>query len=223
MTFSRRARGACLGVVLAVLAVLGGVVISAAPRCPEHCRTEAAARDPQPAPSNDPAQVAITPADGATDVDPLGGITVVAHTGMLTGVTMVNDAGKSVPGVVTPDFKTWKPTVALGYGRTYTLSVEARGPGGVQSAVGVDLPDPGPEQPDRGVPDRPRRTAARRGHIRHRRCRRRPLRRNPSPIGPPPNAAYRSPRTHRCADRGTGSTTRTPTGDRKSTTPQALR
>jgi lipoprotein-anchoring transpeptidase ErfK/SrfK len=134
VTFSRRARGACLGVVLAVLAVLGGVVISAAPRCPEHCRTEAAARDPQPAPSKDPALVAITPADGATDVDPLGGITVVAQTGMLTRVTMVNDAGKSVPGVVTPDFKTWKPMVALGYGRTYTLTVEARGPGGVPSA-----------------------------------------------------------------------------------------
>jgi lipoprotein-anchoring transpeptidase ErfK/SrfK len=135
LSVSRRARGASLGIVLAVLAVLGGVVVSAAPRCPENCRTEAAARDPQPAPSKDPAAVALTPADGATDVDPLGGITVEAKSGMLTNVVMVNDADKPVPGVVTPDFKTWKPTVALGYGRTYTLRVDARGPGGVPSTV----------------------------------------------------------------------------------------
>ena len=54
---------------------------------------------------------------------------------MLTHVTMVNDADKPVPGVVTPDFKTWKPTVPLGYGRTYTLTVDARGPGGVPSTM----------------------------------------------------------------------------------------
>ncbi|GAA2771577.1 L,D-transpeptidase [Mycolicibacterium pallens] len=135
MTLSRRARGACLGVVLAVLAVLGGVVVSSAPRCPEHCRTEAAALTPQPAPSKDPAAVALTPADGATDVDPLGGISVVAKTGVLTRVTMVNDADKPIPGIVTPDFKTWKPTVPLGYGRSYTLTVDARGPGGVPSTM----------------------------------------------------------------------------------------
>ncbi len=135
MSVSRRARGASLGIVLAVLAVLGGVVVSAAPRCPENCRTEAAARNPQPAPSKDPAAVALSPADGATDVDPLGGITVEATSGLLTHVVMVNDADKPVPGVVTPDFKTWKPTVALGYGRTYTLRVDARGPGGVPSTM----------------------------------------------------------------------------------------
>ena len=120
MSLSRRARGACLAAVLAVLAVLGGVVISTAPHCPEHCRTEAAAQVPQPAPSTAPAVVAVTPADGASDVDPLAAITAVAQTGMLTHVTMVNDAGRAVPGVVTPDFKTWKPTKPLGYGQATT-------------------------------------------------------------------------------------------------------
>jgi lipoprotein-anchoring transpeptidase ErfK/SrfK len=90
---------------------------------------------PQPAPSTDPAVVAVTPADGATDVDPLAATTAVAQSGMLTHVTMLNDAGRPVPGVVTPDFKTWKPTEPLGYGRTYTLSADARGPGGVPSTV----------------------------------------------------------------------------------------
>nr|WP_167106298.1 Ig-like domain-containing protein [Mycobacterium sp. DL592] len=135
MSLSRRARGAYLAAVLAVLAVLGGVVISTTPHCPEHCRAEAAAQVPAPAPSNDPAALALTPADGANDVDPLAAVKAVAQTGMLTRVSLVNDAGKPVPGVVTPDFKTWKPTVPLGYGRTYTLSVDARGPGGVPSSV----------------------------------------------------------------------------------------
>ena len=135
MSLSRRARGACLAAVLAVLAVLGGVVISTAPHCPEHCRTEAAAQVPQPAPSTAPAVVAVTPADRAGDVDPLAAITAVAQTGMLTHVTMLNDAGRPVPGVVTPDFKAWKPTKPLGYGRTYALTVDARGPGGVPSTV----------------------------------------------------------------------------------------
>jgi len=135
VSLSRRARGACLAAVLAVLAVLGGVVISTAPQCPEHCRTEAAAQVPQPAPSTAPAVVAVTPTDGASDVDPLAAITAVAQTGMLTHVTMLNDAGRPVPGVVTPDFKTWKPTKPLGYGRSYTLTVDARGPGGVPSTV----------------------------------------------------------------------------------------
>jgi len=34
---------------------------------------------------------------------------------------------------MTPDAKTWKPTSQLGYGRTYTLTVAARGPGGMPS------------------------------------------------------------------------------------------
>ncbi len=135
MSLSRRARGAWLAAVFAVLAVLGGVVISTTPHCPERCRTEAAAQVPLPPPSKDPAAVTVTPADGATDVDPLSSVTAVAQSGMLTHVSLVNDAGKSVPGVVTPDFKTWKPTVPLGYGRGYTLTVDARGPGGVPSSV----------------------------------------------------------------------------------------
>ena len=34
---------------------------------------------------------------------------------------------------MTPDAKTWKPTTQLGYGRTYTLTIAARGPGGMPS------------------------------------------------------------------------------------------
>jgi lipoprotein-anchoring transpeptidase ErfK/SrfK len=44
---------------------------------------------------------------------------------------MVNESGKPVEGVMTPDNTVWKPTVPLGYGRTYTLTVNSSGVSGV--------------------------------------------------------------------------------------------
>ncbi|MFL6085240.1 MAG: Ig-like domain-containing protein [Mycobacterium sp.] len=136
MTPTRRAQGACLAVVLAVLAVLGGVVISTTPDCADRCQTVTAAPVPQAAPRPSPivpAALSILPPAGAADVSPSGRVLVTANSGTLDAVQLVNDAGKSIPGVMTPDAKTWKPTSQLGYGRTYTLTVAARGPGGMPS------------------------------------------------------------------------------------------
>jgi lipoprotein-anchoring transpeptidase ErfK/SrfK len=44
---------------------------------------------------------------------------------------MRSDSGKIIPGVLTPDATVWKPTTQLGYGRTYTMSITARGPNGM--------------------------------------------------------------------------------------------
>jgi lipoprotein-anchoring transpeptidase ErfK/SrfK len=79
------------------------------------------------------AQVTITPDANAHDVDPVEHVVVKANVGTLTDVRMVNDGDKQVDGVMTPDNKVWKPTVPLGYGRTYTLTVSSRGPNGVDS------------------------------------------------------------------------------------------
>ncbi|WP_458317210.1 L,D-transpeptidase [Mycolicibacterium brisbanense] len=124
-------RRACLAVAFAVLAVLGGVVVTALPDCSEHCQTLAAA--PQGAPQaspTEPAKLTITPKPNA-EVDPLARILVTAETGTIDSVTMVNDGGKQIPGILTPDAKTWKPTTTLGFGRTYTMTVAAKGPGGM--------------------------------------------------------------------------------------------
>jgi len=136
LTPTRRAQGACLAVVLAVLAVLGGVVISTTPDCADRCQTVTAAPVPQAAPRPSPivpAALSVLPPAGAADVSPSGRVLVTANSGTLDAVQLVNDAGKSIPGVMTPDAKTWKPTSQLGYGRTYTLTVAARGPGGMPS------------------------------------------------------------------------------------------
>lgn len=78
-----------------------------------------------------PAHVTFTPGPGAHDVDPVAPVMVKAEVGTLAGVDMVNEAGTSVQGVMTPDNLVWKPTVPLGYGRTYTLTVTSRGTNGV--------------------------------------------------------------------------------------------
>ena len=60
-------------------------------------------------------------------------MSVAAFSGTLDDVTIVNDAGKPIPGVLTRDKRGWHPTSQLGYGRTYTMTISARGPGGMPS------------------------------------------------------------------------------------------
>jgi lipoprotein-anchoring transpeptidase ErfK/SrfK len=129
-------RRACLAAVLAVLAVLGGVVITALPDCADHCQTLTAASVPQAAPRPSPlvpAALSVIPPAGAADISPGGRVLVTAKSGTLDTVRLVNEADKDIPGVMTPDAKTWKPTTQLGFGRTYTLTIAARGPGGMPS------------------------------------------------------------------------------------------
>jgi lipoprotein-anchoring transpeptidase ErfK/SrfK len=136
LTFTRRVRGACLAVVLAVLAVLGGLVVTGAPDCADQCQTLTAAPVPQAAPRPSPivpAKLSVLPPGGATGVSPSDRVLVTANSGTVDTVQLVNEAGKVIPGVITPDAKTWKPASQLGYGRTYTLTIAARGPGGMPS------------------------------------------------------------------------------------------
>ncbi len=117
------------GLVALFLIVAGiGVVQLASPlRCTHHsCGRSGASQDKQA-----PAQLTVTPAPNAGNVDPLEHVLVTAQSGTLTDVRMVNDAGKPIDGIMTPDNTVWKPTVPLGYGRTYTLTISSRGPGGV--------------------------------------------------------------------------------------------
>ncbi|PND54607.1 hypothetical protein CRM90_27060 [Mycobacterium sp. ENV421] len=74
-----------------------------------------------------PERVVITPAAGAQNVEPAGVVKVSATGGRLRSVSLVNEAGRSVPGQMSADRTTWRPAVPLGYGRTYTLKAETRG------------------------------------------------------------------------------------------------
>ncbi|MDH6244886.1 Ig-like domain-containing protein [Mycobacterium sp. OTB74] len=135
LTSSRRVRGAWLAAVLAVLAVLGGATVSSTSRCADGCRVVAAARDlsasAQPAP--EPAALKIVPAAGLAGVNPAAPVSVTAVTGTVTSVAMENESGKTIPGTLSADGKTWTPAEQLGYGRTYTMTIDARGNSGMPS------------------------------------------------------------------------------------------
>ncbi len=115
--------------VFVVVGVVGAVQVAASSDCPSGACSHRSAS----VKTAGPAQVTITPGPNAHDVDPVAHVMVKADAGTLTDVRMVNESGKSVQGVITPDNTVWKPNVPLGYGRTYTLTVTSRGPNGVAS------------------------------------------------------------------------------------------
>jgi lipoprotein-anchoring transpeptidase ErfK/SrfK len=109
---------------LVLLTVLGAVVPACSAR---HSLGDAPA-------STGPARVTITPSADAHDVQPTAPVQVKAETGTLVDVRMVNDGGKPIDGVMTPDNTVWKPTGPLGYAHTYTLTVTSRGTNGAESS-----------------------------------------------------------------------------------------
>jgi lipoprotein-anchoring transpeptidase ErfK/SrfK len=121
-TWFRRA----LAAALVVIGALGGATIGWGSRCRGACPPPVDAAELRA-----PAQLTFRPASNARGVDPLEPVSVTATSGKLTGVQMVNDAGKPIAGVLTPDNVVWHPVEPLGYGRTYTLTVSSRGAGGV--------------------------------------------------------------------------------------------
>ncbi|WP_445160148.1 L,D-transpeptidase [Mycobacterium sp. Dal123C01] len=122
----RRPRRFLLG-VLVLVGVCATIQIVSSERCPDgNCSTGSSKAAGAP-------KITVKPGTNAHDVDPVSPVEVKADTGTLTDVRMVNDGGKSVPGVLTPDNTVWKPTTPLGYGRTYTLDVSSRGPNGIVS------------------------------------------------------------------------------------------
>jgi len=131
LTVNQHVRALCVSGVI-VLAVASVTVSSATLlRCATGCQNTVAGHTTPPSPA--PAAVTVVPAADAHDVDPLAQVSVTAATGTLTKVDMVNDAGKPIEGIMTPDDSSWKPAVPLGYGRTYTITATSRGSGGVSS------------------------------------------------------------------------------------------
>lgn len=74
-----------------------------------------------------PASLRVTPADGATDVAVVDGVTATVENGTITGAVLTNDAGVVIDGELSRDGSSWKPAVTLGYGRTYTLALTYSG------------------------------------------------------------------------------------------------
>lgn len=118
--------GAPLVVAAALIAVVAAPTMCRTQSCPAGAAPRAVApvsRQPSP----HPATVTISPGSGARDVDPRTPVAVTATAGSLVAVQMVNEAGNEIDGVLTSDNRTWKPSMPLGFGRTYTLKIVGRG------------------------------------------------------------------------------------------------
>jgi lipoprotein-anchoring transpeptidase ErfK/SrfK len=125
--------GRVLAIAVMIVCCLFSVTVSSALLLGGGPVKTVAGRLVPPAPA--PAVVTVAPGPDARDVDPLAQVSVTAAAGILTDVTMVNDAGKPIDGIMTPDGTSWKPAVPLGYGRTYTITAASRGTRGVTSTL----------------------------------------------------------------------------------------
>jgi lipoprotein-anchoring transpeptidase ErfK/SrfK len=128
----------CLAVLLIVTALLPAAASVASARCASGCDRSTAAQSSAAKPESSappiPAFVTVTPPPTAQGVSPTARVLVRASAGTLTDVQMVNEDGKAIAGIMTPDRAVWKPAVPLGYGRTYTLTVRSRGLSGMPAA-----------------------------------------------------------------------------------------
>jgi len=85
-----------------------------------------AAESPAPA-QEAPIQISVTPADHASNVLVSSEIGLKITGGSVDGVSVVDAAGKEVPGVLRPDASSWVPSVPLRYKQHYTATVTAVG------------------------------------------------------------------------------------------------
>jgi lipoprotein-anchoring transpeptidase ErfK/SrfK len=134
LLWSRRVRVASAVGAVAALVLLGGDVASTSTaQCSTQCQVASAAHTvPAPEPvAPTPAALGVFPQPRADDVNPAAPVSIAAFSGTIDDVKMTNDWGRTIAGVVTPDRKNWHPTEQLGYGHTYTMTVAARGPGGM--------------------------------------------------------------------------------------------
>jgi lipoprotein-anchoring transpeptidase ErfK/SrfK len=125
LKFDRRVRVASLAAALLMIGASGVVAVTLLPGCVSRCAPGEAKAAAAELPT--PAAITMTPGANAREVDPLAPVSVTATTGSLIDVTMVNDNGNQVAGIITPDNTVWKPGVPLGYGRTYTMTATAVG------------------------------------------------------------------------------------------------
>jgi lipoprotein-anchoring transpeptidase ErfK/SrfK len=77
-----------------------------------------------------PALLALSVSDGDADVEPRRPITVNVEHGKITKASLIGKHGTHVEDELASDGSSWTSAEPLGYGKTYTLSVEATGEDG---------------------------------------------------------------------------------------------
>ncbi|MER7116250.1 Ig-like domain-containing protein [Saccharomonospora azurea] len=113
------------GALLLVVAVVAGCSSAA-----ETGSTGGSAATTTEAPK--PALLALSVSDGDDDVEPRRPITVNVEHGTITAASLIGKHGTHVEDELRSDGTSWTTTEPLGYGKTYTLTVEATGDDGAK-------------------------------------------------------------------------------------------
>ena len=116
---------AALGVLVLVVAALQ--TGSSATHFVDSVAAPQAAEVPEVIEAPKPVSVSIAPRPDQLDVAPADPVAVTATSGTLTDVVMINESGRQVRGVLSPERDRWTPAEPLGYGRTYTVTATGRG------------------------------------------------------------------------------------------------
>ena len=131
MSYTRRARTA----TAVVVALLAGVLVSDVagfPGCAGGCNTPTAAaaapvRPAKPAPP----VLGVSPFDGSTGINPLTTPVVDVLDGKITDVSLYDDWGNEIEGMLSEDRSSWAPAEQLNFARSYTLTVNSKSNSGV--------------------------------------------------------------------------------------------
>ncbi|MFF4545616.1 Ig-like domain-containing protein [Streptomyces sp. NPDC001435] len=132
MTDSKRRRG-----LMAASALLGGVLVLTACSGGDDKAsgsggdTSQAKADEAAAKKSSEAQITITPKDGSNDASINNSAAVTVSKGTLTSVSMTTSDGKAVPGALSADKKSWKPTTQLERSTSYKVAAEAKDAAGL--------------------------------------------------------------------------------------------
>ncbi|MEY7974584.1 Ig-like domain-containing protein [Saccharomonospora xinjiangensis] len=118
----RTRSGGRWGSLLLAVALLAGCGAAAETGEPPSSRTSTEAPKP--------VLLALSVSDGDTDVEPGDAITVTAEHGTITKATLIGKHGTHVEDDLRAEGTFWTTAEPLGYGKTYTLSVEAKGENG---------------------------------------------------------------------------------------------
>lgn len=133
-----RTRGARLAVaatVVAALALLGGCSGSVnSPATDNVAGSSSSSTSSSSSATATPAELTITPAEGATDVLPTEPVVVAATSGTIGAVTVTDAKGRTVPGELASD-GTWTSSGRLAPSASYTVSATATGEDGTPSTT----------------------------------------------------------------------------------------
>lgn len=84
------------------------------------------------------AKIALQPAAGAKDVNPVAPVKVTVSDGTIESLTLTNPAGKKVAGKLSADRRSWTVGEPLGFGKTYTWTgTAADADGGEKDIAGT--------------------------------------------------------------------------------------